>query len=106
MADIEITREDSPTRGRCVGRIAGIEGEAELTFSKAGPELLIADHTGVPDTMRETGAGTRLAQRLVDDARAGGYRILALCPFVRAQTQRHPEAGRGADPLRRLRGGW
>lgn len=91
MADIEIVREDTPTKGRYVARIAGIEGEAELTFSKAGAELLIADHTAVPDTMRGTGVGSRLAARLVEDARRGGYRILALCPFVRAQTARHPE---------------
>jgi hypothetical protein len=40
---LEITREDSPTRGRYVGRVAGRDGEAELTFSKASPKLIIAD---------------------------------------------------------------
>jgi predicted GNAT family acetyltransferase len=41
--------------------------------------------------MRGTGVGARLAERLVEDARRGGYAILALCPFVRAQVARHPE---------------
>lgn len=89
--DVTIEREDTPTKGRYVARVPGVAEEAELTFSKAGAELLIADHTAVPDAMRGMGVGALLAARLVDDARKGGYSILALCPFVRAQAQRHPE---------------
>lgn len=43
---------DQPTRGRYVARIEGVAGEAELTFSKTTPTLIIADHTEVPDSMR------------------------------------------------------
>lgn len=89
--DVTIEREDTPTKGRYVARVPGVAEEAELTFSKAGAELLIADHTAVPDAMRGMGVGALLAARLVADARKGGYSILALCPFVRAQAQRHPE---------------
>lgn len=89
--DVTIEREDTPTKGRYVARVPGVAEEAELTFSKAGAELLIADHTAVPDAMRGMGVGALLAARLVHDARKGGYSILALCPFVRAQAQRHPE---------------
>lgn len=89
--DVTIEREDALTKGRYVARVPGVAEEAELTFSKAGAELLIADHTAVPDAMRGMGVGALLAARLVDDARKGGYGILALCPFVRAQAQRHPE---------------
>ena len=87
MSAIEIVREDSETKGRYVARMAGIDAEAELTFSKAGTQLVIADHTSVPDAMRGTGVGARL----VEDARRCGYAILALCPFVRSQVARHPE---------------
>lgn len=88
---VEITREDGPTKGRYVGRVAGREGEAELTFSKASPTLIIADHTSVPDSMRGTGMGKALAERLVADARAGGYRIIPLCPFVKSLYARNPD---------------
>lgn len=88
--EVEITREDSPTKGRYVGRVAGREGEAELTFSKTSPTLIIADHTSVPDSMRGTGMGKALAERLVADARAGGYKIIPLCPFVRSMYERNP----------------
>jgi len=91
QAEVTIEREDTASKGRYVGRVPGVAEEAELTFSKAGTELLIADHTAVPDAMRGMGVGALLAARLVEDARQGGYKILALCPFVRAQRERHPE---------------
>lgn len=91
MPDMKITFEETSTKGRYVLKIDGIAEEAELTLSKVNPKLVIADHTYVPDTMRGTGAGKALAERLVADARAGGYRIVPLCPFVRAMSQRRPD---------------
>ena len=90
-AGLQITRDDTPTKGRYVARVTGREGEAELTFSKASATLVIADHTGVPDSLRGTGLGQALVERLVADARVGGYRIIPICPFVRALYARHPE---------------
>ena len=52
---------------------------------------MIADHTEVPDSFRGTGAGLALVTRLVADARAEGFKIMPLCPFVNAQRKRHPE---------------
>jgi len=89
LTDWEITREHGASKGRYVLHRDG--AEAELTYSIASPHLIIADHTGVPDALRGTGAGLALAQRMVDDARAQGFRIIALCPFVAAQLRRHPE---------------
>lgn len=90
MADIEITRELTPTKGRYVGRIAAIDGEAELTFSRAGEKLVIADHTYAPDTMRGMGVAKALVERLIADARAEGFKIVPLCPYVKAQYLRNP----------------
>ena len=86
-----VDRQDSATHGRYVVRIEGVEDEAELTFSKTTPTLVIADHTLVPDSMRGLGIGRLLVNRLISDARDGGYRIIPLCPFVKAQYARHPE---------------
>ena len=85
----EITRETTGSKGRYVLRIGA--DEAELTYSILSPTRIIADHTGVPEAMRGTGAGVKLVERLVADARAEGVKIVALCPFVRAQARRHPE---------------
>ncbi|MDZ7908208.1 MAG: GNAT family N-acetyltransferase [Gemmobacter sp.] len=87
--DVQITRETTGSKGRYVIRQDG--AEAELTYSITSPTLIIADHTGVPDAFRGTGAGLALVTRLVEDARAEGVKIMPLCPFVNAQRKRHPE---------------
>ena len=55
MSEIAISRELMPTKGRYVARIEGVEAEAELTFSRTSPTLVIADHTFGPDSMRGKG---------------------------------------------------
>ena len=86
--DLPIEREITGSKGRYVMRRD--DEEAELTFSIVSPTLIIADHTGVPDSFRGTGAGKALVERLVADARAEGVKIVPLCPFVNAQRARHP----------------
>ncbi len=87
----EIVRDVTGSKGRYVMRQGGVG--AELTYSITTPTLVIADHTSVPDAFRGTGTGAGLAlvTRLVADARAEGFRIMPLCPFVNAQRKRHPE---------------
>ncbi|MGI6246868.1 MAG: GNAT family N-acetyltransferase [Pseudochelatococcus sp.] len=89
---VRISYEDQGHKGRFAARVDGAEGEGELTISKVSEVLVIADHTFVPDTMRGTGAASALVEALIADARAKAYRIVPLCPFVRAQSlRRHPE---------------
>ena len=85
----DITREEDGSKGRYVLRRNG--AEAELTYSRLGATQIIADHTGVPDALRGTGAGLALVEQLVADARAEGVTIVPLCPFVNAMRRRHPE---------------
>jgi predicted GNAT family acetyltransferase len=89
LTEFSIAREVTGHKGRYVIRRNG--EEAVLTYSITSPTLVIADHTEVPDSFRGTGAGLALATRLVADARAEGFRIMPLCPFVNAQRKRHPE---------------
>lgn len=90
MTGIEITREDDETRGRYVAMIDG--HEAELTYSRLGDSgNVIADHTGVPQELGGRGVGSALVRRLVEDARKSGFRIMPLCPFVKAQFEKNPE---------------
>jgi predicted GNAT family acetyltransferase len=91
MAEPQITREEHPTRGRYVARVDGIDAEAELTYSRTGPKLIIADHTEVPDVFRGQGIGRLLATRMVEDARKEGVKIFVLCPFVNAERKKHPD---------------
>ena len=84
-----ITREVTGAKGRYA--LVQDGAEAELTYSILSPEKIIADHTGVPNALRGTGAGKALVERLVADARAEGVTIIALCPFVKATARKHPE---------------
>ena len=72
--------------------MARIDGhEAEMTYSRASASLVIVDHTGVPDALRGRGVGQALALHAVEEARRGGWKILPLCPFMRAQALRHSD---------------
>lgn len=86
---MQITEENGPTGGRYIARLEG--AQAEMTFSRASPTLVIIDHTGVPDALRGKGVGQALALHAVEAARAGGWKIIPLCPFFKAQAQRNPD---------------
>jgi predicted GNAT family acetyltransferase len=88
---ITITRSEAGSKGRYTARVEGQGGIGELTFSRMSPTKIIADHTGVDDSLKGTGIGKALVERLIADARSEGFSIVPLCPFVRGQFQRHPE---------------
>jgi predicted GNAT family acetyltransferase len=91
-----VEREDGPGKGRY--RLVVDGAEAELTYSRAGDRLIIIDHTEVPSVLRGRKVGERLVRQAVEDARRDGVAIMPLCPFAKAQIERHPE---WQDVLRR-----
>lgn len=91
MSAITISKEDDGRHGRYVARLDGVEGEGEITFTHSRPGVISANHTGVPPTMGGRGVARALLDFMLADARASGFRIVPLCPFVRAQYARHPE---------------
>ena len=88
---ITITHEESGAHGRYEARVSGHAGVGELTYSRAAPKRIVASHTGVDDSLRGTGVGKALVERLVADARNDGATIVPRCSFVRALFKRHPE---------------
>src|SRR5262245_28149668 len=91
MASVSIRKELSPKGGRYVATLEGVEGEAELTFTQHDPSLISADHTSAPDSMRGTGAALALVQHMIADAREHGFKIVPICPYVKAQYKKHPD---------------
>ena len=89
MSEIAIRKEDGPTGGRWVAVVDG--HEAEMTYSKAGATRIIIDHTDVPRALAGLGVGVALVKNAVEEARAAGIKIIPLCPFTKAQIERHPE---------------
>jgi predicted GNAT family acetyltransferase len=66
---------------------------AEMTFSKAGPSLIIIDHTEVSDVLRGKSAGKQLVAAAVQHARDHGLKILPLCPFAKSVFDKVAEYG-------------
>ncbi|MEL6473038.1 MAG: GNAT family N-acetyltransferase [Pseudomonadota bacterium] len=89
MSDFDVSREDGASGGRYVAIVDG--HEAEMTYSRAGTNRIIIDHTGVPDALRGRGVGLVLVEAAVKDARAEGFKIIPLCPFAKATLEKHPE---------------
>jgi predicted GNAT family acetyltransferase len=88
---ISIEKRLAGAGGRYVARIDGVDGEAELIFTVRGPSQISADHTEAPASMRGTGAAMVLVEHMIGDARASGFKIVPICPYVLAQYKKHPE---------------
>lgn len=63
----------------------------EMTYSMAGPGLMIIDHTEVDEVLKGQNAGLQLLQQAADYARASQLKIIPLCPFANAMFKRKPE---------------
>ncbi len=88
--DYNILEKEAETKGAFYieedGRVL-----AEMTYSIAGAELIIIDHTEVSDALRGKGAGLQLVAHAVEFVRGRGIKMLPLCPFTKATLQKHPE---------------
>lgn len=62
---------------------------AEITFVPSGSTFVIIDHTYVSDEIREKGTGSKLVASVVDEMRKQEKKILPLCPFAKAEFERH-----------------
>ena len=89
MNDIVVRCGYGPTGGRYLTTIQG--HTAGMTCPKAGASRLIIGHTGVLDALRGKGAGQTLVTRAAANARAAGVKIIPLCPFAKAQIEKHSE---------------
>ncbi|WP_445732352.1 GNAT family N-acetyltransferase [Mariniflexile sp.] len=57
---------------------------AEMTYSHAGPNKIIIDHTEVNETLKGQGVGYKLVDAAVEYLRANNLRAIPLCPFANA----------------------
>lgn len=87
---MDIKHEETENKGSFYVEVDGVR-KAEMTYSKAGTERIIIDHTEVGDSLRGKGVGLKLAEFAVNYVREKGIKILPLCPFMKATLLRHPE---------------
>jgi uncharacterized protein len=53
--------------------------------------LISADHTDAPAELKGTGVAGALVDFLIADARERRFKIIPLCPYVRARYAKHPD---------------
>lgn len=86
----EIQQENSDNKGRFFLQKEG-KTLAEMTYSWAGTDRIIIDHTEVSDSLRGQGVGEQMVRMAVDFAREKGINIIPLCPFARSVFQKNQE---------------
>jgi predicted GNAT family acetyltransferase len=80
---MEIQLEQSASKGSFYIEEDG-KRLATMTFSKAGEQVMIIDHTEVSDALRGKNAGKLLVAAAVEYARKNNVKILPLCPFAKS----------------------
>lgn len=80
---MEIKQFNNGKKGRFYIEIDGTE-EAEITYTYAGKDKIIIDHTEVSDKLKGQSIGYKLINAAVDFARANNIKIKPLCTYVAA----------------------
>ena len=84
-----IQHEERETGGAFYVEIDG-ERVAEMVYRRANPTRITVTHTEVRDALSGQGVARMLLDALVEWARATGTKVVATCPYARAQFQRDP----------------
>ncbi|MDA9470850.1 GNAT family N-acetyltransferase [Enterococcus sp. 5H] len=63
----------------------------EMTWSDAGEEIMIIDHTYVDPAYRGQKLAEKLVLKGVEKARHDGKKIIPLCPFAKKEFDTKPE---------------
>lgn len=87
---LEVKQKEEGTKGSFYIEVEG-KKVAEMTYSKAGDDRIIIDHTEVGDELRGQGAGKQMVEKAVAYAREQDISIIPLCPFARSVFDKNPE---------------
>lgn len=79
---MEIKHEHNGTKGKFVAYLED-EKVGEMTYSQAGDDKIIIDHTEASSDHAGKGIGKNLVLAGVDYARNNGVKIIPLCPFAK-----------------------
>jgi uncharacterized protein len=83
----DIVVQDNPSELRYELLLEGhVAGEIQYRLA---PDVLVLLHTEVLPSLENKGFGARLVTGALDDIRARGLHVVAVCPFVRSYIRRH-----------------
>lgn len=87
---MKIKQEESENKGKFFIHENGQE-VGLMTYSIAGTDKIIIDHTEVDDSMQGQGLGHKLVKAAVDYAKNNNIKIVPLCPFAKNIFDNKPE---------------
>lgn len=76
-----IKHEQQETKGNFIALEEGVQ-VGEMTYSVAGADKIIIDHTEVDPEQKGKGIGKILLEKVVEYARDNNIKIIPLCPFA------------------------
>ncbi|WP_140938265.1 GNAT family N-acetyltransferase [Sphingobacterium lumbrici] len=82
-----IQHQQEGSKGRFVALEDGKQ-IGEMSYSVAGPDKIIIDHTEVAPEEKGKGVGHVLLYKAVEHARDNALKVLPLCPFAKASFDR------------------
>ena len=91
MGAFSVGHRADETRGRFDLTLEG-RSVGAMTYSRAGNELIIVDHTETDDSIKGMGGGKVLFAAMVAWARETGTRVMATCPFALAMFEKDPSS--------------
>ena len=82
------TVSDNPAQQRYE---LAVDGHVAASYYAIADGVITFVHTEVPPELGGKGIGSKLIKGALDQVRAGGLKVIAQYPFVKAYIEKHPE---------------
>jgi uncharacterized protein len=86
ISDLEVINNKNENRFE-----TRVQDELAVLEYHASSNVMILNHTEVPQHLEGKGVGSFLIKFVLDQARENQYSIVPMCPFVAAYIRRHQE---------------
>ncbi|MGB3181111.1 MAG: GNAT family N-acetyltransferase [Cyclobacteriaceae bacterium] len=88
--EFEVSHDEKEQKGRFFIQNKSSD-IAEMTYSVAGDDKIIIDHTQVDESYRGKDLGKKLVFKAAEFARNKGIKVVPLCPFANAIFKKNQE---------------
>jgi predicted GNAT family acetyltransferase len=68
-----------------------VDGHVAFVQYETIKKTLVLIHTEVPKELEGKGVGKAIVEKTLEYAKANGFKIIPLCPFIKVYLKRHPE---------------
>lgn len=83
---MKITHKDNQFIATVDDREAGL-----IEYVPVNETTIILAHTEMNDDFRGQGVGQTILEHIIEHARENNLKLIPLCPFTKAQMDKHPE---------------